>query len=154
MNEYISEEKLKSLKAELEYLKTDKRKELAENLQRARALGDLSENAEYHTAREEQGHSEDRINEIESILRNAIVVKNSKKGDVVQIGSIVEIKKKEDKTTKKIEIVGGEESDALTGKISFKSPLGESLFGQKEGVEVNFKNPKGETVTYKIISVN
>lgn len=150
--EYISEDKLEILKKELEYLKTVRRQELAENLQRARALGDLSENAEYHAAREEQGHSEDRIKEIESILRNAVIVKHHKKSDVIQIGSIVEIKKKGERNTKKVEIVGGEESDMLAGKISFKSPLGVALFGQKAGVEINFTTPKGD-MFYKIVSV-
>lgn len=151
--EYISGDKLKDLKKELDYLQNVRRKELAENLQRARALGDLSENAEYHAAREEQGHSEDRIKEIEAILRVAIVVKHHKKSDKAEIGSIVEIKKKGERTTKKIEIVGGEESDIANGKISFKSPLGESLYGQKVGAEVNVSTPKGD-ITYKIVSID
>ena len=70
-SEFISKEKFKELEKELEYLKTDRRKELAENLQKARALGDLSENAEYHNAREEQGFSEDRIKQVEFILKNS-----------------------------------------------------------------------------------
>lgn len=152
-SEYISQEKLKSLQAELEYLKNDKRKELAENLQRARALGDLSENAEYHAAREEQGFSEDRIKEIEHILKTAKVVDNSKKNGAIQVGSIVEIKKKGEKVSRKIEIVGGEESDMLAGKVSYKSPLGDALMGQKEDVQVSVNTPKGEMV-YKIVSVN
>jgi len=150
---YISAEKLESLKQELEYLKNEKRGELAENLQRARALGDLSENAEYHAAREEQGHTEDRIKEIENILRVGVVIEGNKKSEVVQIGSLVEIKKKSERTTKKVTIVGGEESDVMTGKISFKSPLGEALFGQKVGETVEVSTPKGST-TYTIVSIN
>lgn len=156
-NEYISEEKLKKLNEELDFLKNVRRGELAENLQRARALGDLSENAEYHAAREEQGHSEDRIKEIEAILRTAVVVKkdsaSKSTNEVVQIGSSVEIKKKGERTTKKIEIVGGEESDMLAGKVSFKSPLGEALFGERVGSEVTVATPKGE-INYKIVSVS
>jgi transcription elongation factor GreA len=154
-SEYISQEKLNSLKTELEYLQTTKRKELAENLQRARALGDLSENAEYHAAREEQGYTEDRIREIENIIKSAKIVDNkkTKNSGVVQVGSVVEIKKKGDKVSKKVEIVGGEESDMLSGKISYKSPLGEALLGQKEGESVTVKTPKGESV-YKVITVN
>ena len=151
-NEYISPEKLQLLQQEVEFLKTTKRKELAENLQRARALGDLSENAEYHAAREEQGFAEDRIKEIDYIIKTAKVIAPKKSNGVVQVGSTVEIKKKGDKVSKKIEIVGGEESDMLAGKISYKSPLGEALVGQKEDVTVNIKTPKGESV-YKIISV-
>jgi transcription elongation factor GreA len=152
-SEYISQEKLNSLKAELEFLKTEKRKELAENLQKARALGDLSENAEYHAAREEQGYTEDRIKEVEHIIKTAKVVDHAKSNGVVQLGSIVEVKKKGDKTSKKIEIVGGEESDMLAGKVSYKSPLGQALLGQKEEESIVVKTPKGETV-YKIVSVS
>jgi transcription elongation factor GreA len=152
-SEFISKEKLKSLHEELEYLKTTKRKELAENLQRARALGDLSENAEYHAAREEQGFSEDRIKEIEHVIKNAKVVTSVKSNGVIQVGSIVEIKKNGDKVSKQIEIVGGEESDMLNGKVSYKSPLGDALMGQKLDVQVTVTTPKGEIV-YKIISVN
>lgn len=151
-SEFISTEKLNDLKKELDYLKNTRRKELAENLQRARALGDLSENAEYHAAREEQGFSEDRIKEIEYIIKTAKVVDHVKSNGVVQVGTIVEIKKKGERTTKKVEIVGGEESDMLAGKVSYKSPLGEALVGEKEGEEVTVKTPKGEMV-YKIVSV-
>lgn len=151
-SEYISQEKLTSLTEELEYLKTTKRKELAENLQRARALGDLSENAEYHAAREEQGFAEDRIKEIEHIIKTAKVVDHKKSNGVVQVGSLVEIKKKGERSSKKVEIVGGEESDMLSGKVSYKSPLGEALFGQREGEEISVKTPKGEIV-YKVVSV-
>lgn len=150
--EYISQDKLDNLKVELEFLKTTKRKELAENLQRARALGDLSENAEYHSAREEQGFAEDRVKEIEYIFKTAHVIDRVKSNGVVRVGSIVEIKKKSEKVSKKIEIVGGEESDTIAGKISYKSPLGEALVGQKEDVQINVMTPKGE-ITYKIISV-
>jgi transcription elongation factor GreA len=152
-SEYISQERLTKLKEELEYLKTEKRKELAENLQKARALGDLSENAEYHAAREEQGYAEDRIKEIEQIVKTAQVVENIKRNGVVQVGSTVEIKKKGERSSKKIEIVGGEESDMLSGKISYKSPLGSALLGQVPEASVSVVTPKGEFV-YKIVSVN
>ncbi len=163
--EVISKEKKRELQKELDYLKTDRRKELAENLQKARALGDLSENAEYHNAREEQGFSEDRIRQIEYILKNAKVLdeKTSKvKAGVVSVGSKVEIRKRGvdekgkagrwETKTKIIEIVGGEESDMLTGKISFKSPLGSVLMGQVESVEVVVATPKGQ-ITYKIVAI-
>jgi transcription elongation factor GreA len=151
--EYISKEKLTSLKEELEFLKTDKRKELAENLQKARSLGDLSENAEYHAAREEQGFVEDRIKEIEHVIKTAKVVTHKSSSGVVTVGSVVEIKKKGERATRKIEIVGGEESNFLEGKVSYKSPLGEALMGQKEGVEVTVSTPKGE-MKYKVVSTS
>lgn len=150
--EYISQEKLDKLKEELDFLKTDKRRELAENLQKARALGDLSENAEYHAAREEQGYAEDRIKQIEHIIKTASVVDTVKSNGVVQVGSFVEIKKKGDKISKKIEIVGGEESDMVSGKVSYKSPLGSALLGQVVDVQIFVNTPKGEMV-YKIVSV-
>ncbi len=158
-SEFISKEKFKELEKELEYLKTDRRKELAETLQKARALGDLSENAEYHNAREEQGFSEDRIKQIEFILKNSKILdektsKNSR--GVVTVGSKVEIKKKGDKSweskTKVIEIVGGEESDILNGKVSYKSPLGAALMGQVVDTQVTITTPKGEML-YKIVEV-
>lgn len=151
-SEYISQEKLNELKKELDFLKSEKRKELAENLQKARALGDLSENAEYHAAREEQGFTEDRIKQLEHIVKTAIVVQHRKVNGVVQVGSVVEIKKKGERTAKKIEIVGGEESDMMNGKISYKSPLGEALIGQKEETKISVKTPRGEMV-YTIVSI-
>jgi transcription elongation factor GreA len=150
--EFISKEKLTELELELNYLKTDKRKELAENLQRARGLGDLSENAEYHNAREEQGHAEDRIRQVEHIIKNAKIVDHKKSNGIVDIGTILEIKKKGERTSKKIEIVGGEESDMMTGKVSYKSPLGQALLGQKIEAKIVVATPKGE-IEYKIISV-
>lgn len=152
-SEYISKEKFDALTKEVEFLKTTKRKELAENLQRTRALGDLSENAEYHAAREEQGFSEDRIREIEHILKNAKIIETVTSDGIVRVGSVVEIKKGKEKSTKQIVIVGGEESDMLNGKISYKSPLGESLVGQRVGDKVKVNTPKGE-ITYTVVSVN
>jgi transcription elongation factor GreA len=160
-SDFISKEKRAEFERELEFLKTVKRKELAENLQKARALGDLSENAEYHSAREEQGHSEDRIRQLESILKNAKVVDDKQtknKAGVVSVGSKVEIKKKGESgrwetKIRAIEIVGGEESDMLSGKVSYKSPLGSALMGQVEDVEVSVKTPKGE-IKYKIVLVD
>lgn len=147
--EFISKEKLADLIAELDYLKTTKRQELAENLQRARGLGDLSENAEYHTAREEQGHAEDRIRQLEFIIKNAKVVDGAHHSESVSVGSVLEIKKKGDKVGKQIEIVGGEESDLLQGKISYKSPLGAALLGHVNGDKVEVDTPKG-VIEYKI----
>jgi transcription elongation factor GreA len=157
-SDFISKEKRTELEKELDFLKNTKRKELAENLQKARALGDLSENAEYHAAREEQGQAEDRIRQIEHTLKNAKVIDGGsrKKSGVVSVGSKVEIKKKVGKNwetkTKTIEIVGGEESDMLSGKVSYKSPLGESLMGQGEAEEISVHTPKGE-ILYKIVSI-
>jgi transcription elongation factor GreA len=139
--EYVSKEKYQELQKELEHLMHVRRKEIAEKLEAAKALGDLSENAEYHAAREEQAGLEERIMELEQILKNAQIVSKGKK-DTVGIGSKVTI----DRGGKKISyaIVGSEEADVSQGKISNKSPLGESLVGKRKGDSFSFSTPTGE----------
>ena len=149
--EYITKEKEKTLIEELEYLKKVKRKEIAEQLEYAKSLGDLSENAEYHEARDMQGVVEDRIQKIESILKNAVIV-SSHNTDLVVVGSVVKVVKEGDKVEKVYTIVGGEESDISTGKISVKSPFGEAALGKKKGESFKFNTPAGP-VTYKIIGI-
>ncbi len=149
---YITEEKKEALLLELKRLKGPERKEILENLEYAKSLGDLSENAEYHQAREEQGKLEERIQKIEKILRSAHIVKGGG-GDYVEIGSKVVVQKKGSEEQKNYVIVGSEEADMVKGKISNKSPIGEALFGKKKGDVVSFKTPGG-LVDYKIISVS
>jgi transcription elongation factor GreA len=149
--EYLSQEKFKELKTELETLKSTKRKEIAEELEFAKSLGDLSENAEYHEARESQAALEDRISQLESILANAEIV-GAHHGSNVGVGSTVHIKKSGDKAVKIYSIVGSEEADYASGKISFKSPLGEALLGKKKGEEFKFKTPAGEAI-YTVVSL-
>lgn len=150
--EYLSKEKFKLLTAELEELKTVKRKQIAEELEFAKALGDLSENAEYHEAREAQASLEDRILQLESILANAEIVAVHH-SDKVEVGSTVNVKKTGDKTARVYTIVGSEEADTATGKISFKSPLGQALLGKKKGEEFKFKTPTGEA-KYTVVSID
>lgn len=140
--EYLSKEKHNELKEELDFLMHVRRKEIAEALEAAKALGDLSENAEYHSAREAQAGVEERIMVVEEILKNAVIVGSKHKTDVVDIGSIVTIKR--GKETKTYTIVGSEENDVLAGKISNKSPLGESMMGKKKGDAFTCVTPKGE----------
>jgi transcription elongation factor GreA len=149
--EYLSKEKFKELKIELENLKTKKRKEIAEELEFAKSLGDLSENAEYHEARESQAALEDRIANLESILANAEIV-GTHHTNQVEVGSTVHVKKTGDKAEKTYIIVGSEEADMIAGKISFKSPLGQALLGKKKGEEFKFKTPVGEA-KYTITSI-
>jgi transcription elongation factor GreA len=140
--EYLSREKHDELKEELDYLTDIKRKEIAEALEAAKALGDLSENAEYHSAREAQAGVEERISVIEEILKNAIIVGSKHKTDVVGIGSIVTLKRgKEEKT---YTVVGSEESDIHAGKISNKSPIGEAMMGKRKGEAFTCVTPRGE----------
>lgn len=148
---YITEDKKKSLIEELEYLKTVKRKEILESLEAARALGDLSENAEYHQAREDQGKTEDRINQIEYMLQSAVVVKKHSSSQV-EIGTTVKVKKDNCKDTLTYHIVGAEEADMSENKISNKSLIGQSLVGKEKGEVVPISTPKG-LVKYTIIDI-
>ena len=149
--DYLSKAKYDELKSELELLKTVKRKEIAQDLEFAKALGDLSENAEYHEAREAQATLEDRISQIEDVLVNAHIVE-AHHSDKVEIGSVVHIKTSISKTEKIYTIVGSEEADTLSGKISFKSPVGQALLGKKKGDKFKFSTPAGEA-EYHVISI-
>jgi transcription elongation factor GreA len=151
--EYLTKEKFEELNAELKDLKTVKRKEVAESLDYARGLGDLSENAEYHEARELQANIEDRISKLESMLKNATVMSGEPAhGEHVRIGTAVTIEKQGDKTHKKYKIVGSEETDMAQGKLSNRCPLGAAILGKKVGETFSFVSPAG-TMTYKIISI-
>jgi len=148
---YLSREKFNELEKELDFLKTTRRKEVAEKLEYAKSLGDLSENAEYHEAREDQAHVEQRIAELETMLKNAEVV-DAHHSDTVEVGSVVHVRKKGEKEKRKYQIVGSEEADTDAGKISHLSPLGEALMGKKKGDEASFRTAKGE-IQYVIIDI-
>ena len=149
--EYLTKEKYKTLSEELDYLKKTKRREVAEQLEYAKSLGDLSENAEYHEARDMQGVVEDRIQKLESVLKNAIIV-SSHGTEVVVVGSVVNVTKSGDRNEKIYTIVGGEESDLASGKISVHSPFGEAVIGKKKGQSFSYNAPSG-AITYKIIEI-
>jgi len=148
---YITEEKKLALIDELKILKTIKRKEIMESLEAAKALGDLSENAEYHQAREDQGKTEDRINKIEYMIQSSVVVQKHKSSKV-EIGTNVVVKKQGSKDLVTYSIVGSEEADMSHNKISNKSPLGEALFGKKKNDVVSIKTSKG-LVKYTLIDI-
>jgi len=145
----ITEEGRKELEAELDELK-GRRGEIASKIAEARDYGDLSENAEYDSAREEQGLVETRIAEIEDILVNAEIIK-VKKSSKVNVGSTVEIKTGTKTVT--YTIVGPVEADPMNGKISNESPLGTALMDKEVGDKVMLTTPKGDT-TYTVVSVN
>lgn len=149
--EYLSKEKYEELQKELEFLKGTRRKEIAEHLEFAKSLGDLSENAEYHEARQDQAEIEDRISQLESLLQTAEIVPH-RKSDVVTVGSTVVIKKEGEKDNRTYTIVGAEEANTAEGKISYKSPIGEALVGKAKGDKVVSKAPAGET-TFSIIDI-
>jgi transcription elongation factor GreA len=150
--DYITEEKKQMLLAELKDLKGPKRKEILQSLEYAKSLGDLSENAEYHQSREDQGKLEARILKIEQILQSSQVAKGGG-GDMVEVGSNVIVQKIGTKEEKNYIIVGSEEADMASGKISNRSPVGTALFGKKKGDNVSFQTPNG-LVNYKIINVS
>ncbi len=149
--EFISQEKFEELTKELDELRTKRRREIAEQLEYARSLGDLSENAEYHEAREMQGAVEERILKLEGILKAAKIVRTVK-SDTVGMGSTVNVQKVSSDEKHAYTIVGAEEADILSGKISYHSPLGNELLGKKKGDEFSFHTPKGMQ-KYKILKI-
>ena len=149
---YITAEKKKALEAELKELKGPKRKEILDNLEYAKSLGDLSENAEYHQTREDQGKLEERIHKIEQILQSSQVVSGGG-GEEIEIGSKVVVLKEGEKEERNYQIVGSEEADMALGKISNNSPFGKALFGKKKNEKISFETPSG-VVNYQIIDVS
>ena len=145
----VSVEGMKKLEEKLQYLTTVRRAEVAEQISIARGFGDLSENAEYDAAREEQGVVETRIAEIGEILQNAEIIAGGSKGKV-GLGSVVELKSS--KKSVEYALVGPVEADPLNGKISNESPIGMALEGKKVGETATITTPKGET-EYEIISI-
>jgi transcription elongation factor GreA len=144
----ITAEGKKELEKELEQFKS-RRGDIADKIAEARDYGDLSENAEYDAAREEQGLVESRIAEIEDILLNADIIKATKRS-TVGLGSKVELKSGSKKIT--YIVVGPVEANPLEGKISNESPIGLALFGKKVGDKATVTTPKGN-VTYEIVSI-
>jgi transcription elongation factor GreA len=144
--QYLTNEKHASLSQELELLKSTKRKEVADHLEYAKKLGDLSENAEYHQAREDQAIVEDRIRYIENLLKTAVIT-HAGGGAVVTVGSTVRLEKEGASAMSMVySIVGSEETDTSKGKISNVSPLGSALIGHKQGDKVSVQTPRGSVV--------
>ncbi len=149
----ITAEGLEELKAELDELKLVKRKEISEKIKAALAFGDISENAEYDEAKNEQANVESRIAKLEIMIKNAKVIKTSKKNGVVNIGSKVKIKDLEFDEEMEYTIVGSAEADPFKGRISNVSPLGEALLGKKLGEIIEVESPVGDKIKYQIITV-
>ena len=148
-NEYLTKEKFEEFKKELTELKGARRKEVAESLEYAKSLGDLSENAEYHEARDIQATIEDRITKLEELLKTAKIVSDHTT-NIVNIGSVVTVEKDNKKFV--YTIVGSEEADVVGNKISIKSPFGQAVLSKKKGEEFSFKAPSGE-LTYKVTDI-
>ncbi len=149
--QYLTQQKHEELQEELLSLIHEKRKEVAEHLEYAKSMGDLSENAEYQEARDEQAKVEARISQIEELLKHAEILQHRKR-DNIEAGSSIVIQKNGDKDKKEFILVGSEEADMSAGKLSYDSPLGQALIGKKKGDELSVDTPKGN-IKYKIISV-
>jgi len=141
------------LEKELEYLKTEKRKEVVERIKVARGFGDLSENSEYDSAKEEQAFVEGRISAIENMLRNAVIIEeNENEADIVTLGKAVTFIELPDGEEEEYFIVGSAEADPFEGKISNDSPIAKALLGHKVGDVVKFTTPGGE-MEVKIVKI-
>ncbi len=150
----VSHEGLKKLQQELEHLKTVKRKEVAQAIQKARAYGDLSENSEYDEAKNEQAEIEGKIANLEATLENAIVLDDSDLGtDKVNVGNKVTVHNIDADEECEYKIVSTAEADPIMGLISDDSPLGKALIGQRKGDSVNVETPMG-IVKYTITEIS
>ena len=149
--QFITAEGLKKLKEELDYLKMTKRQDIAKRIQAAKELGDLSENAEYSEAKEQQALNEVKIAEMEETFKNAETIDNRhSESDIIQIGST--IRAKNEKAERVFTIVGSSEADPVEGKISNESPLAMFFLGHRVGDNVKVETPKGK-VEYEIVEV-
>jgi transcription elongation factor GreA len=148
----VSQEKFDEMVKELDHLKTVRRTEIAQNLEYARALGDLSENAEYQEARDLQAATEERIKKLDELLKNSKIIVDGTKKDEVGFSSKVTIKKEGSVDTHEYTMVGSEEADMRVKKLSHVSPLGAALMGKKKGQTFTFETPSGKQ-TYTIEKV-
>lgn len=140
---YLTQQGYDEIKKELDYLKLEKRPEVINALKDARALGDLSENAEYDAARNEQAEVEGKITELEAMLERAIIIKEVST-DKVSIGTTVKLKYIEDDDTEVYSIVGSKEADPFNNKISNESPIAKAIMGLGVGSKVTVDSPNGK----------
>ena len=145
---------LQAIKEELEYLKTVRRKELAEEIKEARSHGDLSENSEYDEAKNTQGLVENRIAELEQMLKNVRVIDESELNiDTVSVGTHVTIQMEDEDEPEEYDIVGRTEADPLKGKISDESPVGHALLGRRVGEDAEVMLPSGHPMMCKVLAI-
>lgn len=149
---YLTNDGLQRLQAELDYLKTTARDQLAKRLRTAIQQGDLSENADYIAAKEEQGFLEGRIMELEQIIRNVVIIdENQRNRDVVDIGASITIQEG-NFPVETYQLVGPQEADPANGRISHESPIGKAMIGKRSGDEFLVSTPNG-TIHFKIIKI-
>ena len=150
---WITKEGYEAKKARLEYLTTVERQEIIKKIGEAKEQGDLSENAEYEAAREEQGKIEGEISKLEAELKNCQIIDEEKSDDKVVFGSVVTLKDLEYDEELEYKLVGPLEASILDNKISIESPIGKLILGRHVGDTVSAASPAGGTISYKIISV-
>lgn len=149
----LTREGLTKLETELDDLKTVHRKEVNDRIRQAKEFGDLSENAEYEDAKQEQAFIEGRIIKLEQMIRNARIIDESEYApDEVHLGAIIKVKDVKSGDAREFSLVGSAEADPVAGRISNESPLGRSLIGHKKGETVDVPTPRG-IVKYKIESI-
>ena len=150
----LSPERFEKLKEELNYLKTVREREVADQIKEARSFGDLSENSEYDEAKNEQGKLYARIAEVENILQNCVVIEDEHGEDttVVRLGSRVTVLDKEFDEEVVYEVVGSQEADPMNGRISDDSPFGRAMLGKTVGSDVEVDAPAG-TLHYQILNI-
>lgn len=150
----LTKEGLEKLEEELDELKTVHRREVNERIRQAKEFGDISENAEYEDAKQEQAFVEGRILKVEAMIRNARIIDSSEYAqDEVHLGATVKIKDIKSGAAHEFTIVGSAEADPVNGRLSNESPLGSSLMGKKKGETVEVTTPRGVT-NYKIDGIN
>ncbi|WP_164668530.1 transcription elongation factor GreA [Virgibacillus doumboii] len=150
---YMTQEGKEKLESELHYLKTERRQEVVERIKVARGFGDLSENSEYDAAKDEQAFVESRISQVETMIRNAVIIENDNDNpDIVSLGKSVTFKELPDGEEETYTIVGSAEADPFEGKISNDSPMAKSLLGHEIGTEVTVTTPGGD-IQVQIVKV-
>lgn len=149
----LTAERMEELKEELNFLKTVREKEVAEQIKEARSFGDLSENSEYDEAKNEQGKLYSRIAEIENVLGNYVLIEEDRTADDARTGCTITVKDLDTKEEETFQLVGSQEASPMNGRISEDSPFGKALVGHKEKDKVNFEAPAG-TFHYQIIKIS
>jgi transcription elongation factor GreA len=141
---FLTEEGLKKLEEELDYLENEKRAQVAARIQSAKEEGDISENAEYDDAKHEQAFVEGRIMTLRAMVRNAVIIEDKGPSDAVRLGSRVTVHEDGMEEPEVYHVVGSAEVDPLNGRISNESPIGRALMGQRVGAVVSYQAPAGE----------
>jgi transcription elongation factor GreA len=150
----ITEEGLEKLKGELEYLQNDKRREVADRIKEAREFGDISENAEYDDAKNEQAMLEQRIIQLQDRLRRSILIdKKAVDTEQVAVGAVVHVKDQKSGKSQKFHLVGAAEADPAEHKLSNESPIGKALIGAKKNEVVTVETPRGPKKKLKVTKI-